>query len=419
MRSTAERSDVCRGVRAEPNKEADPCTLTLPNGTLRDVQLDEAHYRQRVARIETELARHDVEGLLLLDAANVMWATGFFHIPNERPLGVFIRADGADPTFFVPYLEKENAEQSWLTDIRWYLEFPGETPAPVWMMEQISELRVTVDAVGHAMFERMRTVKPQLAIDRLIGPMRYLKDRAELALIELAAHYADYGQIVAREAVADGVEQGITELDVVQIVQRETTAKMRRELSELINFYRGAVALTAHTGARAALPHGQPGPVAIRPGDALIVGIGVKVGGYHAESGCTYVVGAPTPDQQRCLDATWACDEAALAALRPGNSCAAVNEAAWAVLREAGYGDFIRHRIGHGMGVEGHEAPWLAPGDNTELAPSMVLSNEPGIYRPGIDGYRIIDSMVVTEQGGARLSRYLSEHGPDDRVIAI
>ena len=108
----------------------------------------------------------------------------------------------------------------------------------------------------------------------------------------------------------------------MQIVQRETTAKMRRELDELINFYRGAVALTAHTGPRGALPHGQPGPVAIQPGDTLIVGIGVKVGGYHAESGCTFVVGEPTADQRRCLDATWACDEAAVAALVAGNSCA-------------------------------------------------------------------------------------------------
>ena len=107
------------------------------------------------------------------------------------------------------------------------------------------------------------------------------------------------------------------------------------------------------------------------------------------------------------------------AALRPGNTCQDSNDAGWAVLREYGYGDYIRHRIGHGMGVEGHEAPWLSPGDDTVLAPTMVFSNEPGIYRPGIDGYRIIDSMVVTATGGERLSRYLSEHGPDDRVIEM
>jgi Xaa-Pro aminopeptidase len=86
-------------------------------------------------------------------------------------------------------------------------------------------------------------------------------------------------------------------------------------------------------------------------------------------------------------------------------------------VRERGYGDFIRHRIGHGMGVEGHEAPWLSVGDETPVVEGMVFSNEPGIYRPGVDGYRIIDSMVVTATGAERLSRYLSDHGPDDRVI--
>jgi len=258
-----------------------------------------------------------------------------------------------------------------------------------------------------------------MRIDDGVTRLRYLKSPPEIALTELAASYADFGLEVARSAVYGRVAEGITELDVVQAVQSETTTRMRQELDELINFYRGAVALTVHTGPRAALPHGQPGPVPIRPGDTLIVGIGVKVGGYHAESGCTFVVGDPTPDQLHCLETTWACNEAALAALRPGNTCSEVNEVAWNVLSDAGYGDYIRHRIGHGMGVEGHEPPWLSVGDETLLEPSMVLSNEAGIYRPGIDGYRIIDSMMVTKQGSRRLSRYLSEHDPYDRVIPI
>jgi Xaa-Pro aminopeptidase len=385
---------------------------------LRNVQLDPALYRARVEQIQAHLERQELDSLLLLNAANIMWATGFFHIPNERPLGLHIPRDGA-PEFLVPFLEKENVEENWVPRLRWYLEFPGEVPAEVWMLQQIPGARVAVDGAGHTAFEAMRRVKPELVVDAGVSQMRYLKSVAELALIETAALYADFGLDVARQVVAAGLNDGITELEVVRAVQAETTEKMRRELTDLVNFYRGAVALTAHAGPRGALPHGQPGPVAIRPGDTLIVGIGVKVGGYHAESGCTFVVGEPTPDQLDCLAATWACDEAALAALYPGNTCSAVNEAAWAALRQAGYGPTIRHRIGHGMGIEGHEAPWLSVGDPTVLAPTMVFSNEPGIYRPGIDGYRIIDTMVVTASGGRRLSRYLSEHGPEDRVIPV
>jgi Xaa-Pro dipeptidase len=88
-----------------------------------------------------------------------------------------------------------------------------------------------------------------------------------------------------------------------------------------------------------------------------------------------------------------------VAALLPGARCDAVNEAGLAEIRAAGLADAIRHRVGHGMGIQGHEAPWLAPGDGTLVAPNMVFSNEPGIYRPGVDGYRTINTMVVTPVG--------------------
>jgi Xaa-Pro dipeptidase len=382
------------------------------------VYLGSEHYRQRIGEIREYAGEAGLEGLLLLNPYNVMWASGFFHIPNERALGLYIPADGR-PTFYVPLLEKENAEANGLGDVRWYWEYPGEEPAEVWMLREIEAERVAIDGCSHALFGALQAVKPALRLDGGVGRMRYYKTDEEIRLTELAGSYADYGQVVARQAVAAGLQRGITEVEVVNTVKREVSAKMLRELEDMPNSYMSTVGLTVHAGPRGALPHGQPGLVTIKPGDTLIVGIGAQVGGFHAESGCTYVVGEPTGDQMRCLEATWACDQAALEALKPGATCSSVNDAALAVLREAGFGDYIRHRIGHGMGVQGHEAPWLSVGDETILEPSMVFSNEPGIYRPGVDGYRIIDSMVVTPQGGRYLSHYLSEHGPDDRVIPV
>ena len=81
--------------------------------------------------------------------------------------------------------------------------------------------------------------------------------------------------------------------------------------------------------------------------------------------------------------------------------------------------DAIRHRIGHGMGIQGHEAPWLAPGDDTILEPNMVFSNEPGIYRPGKDGYRLIDTMIVTDGDALVPSRFLAEHPPETRILKV
>ena len=119
------------------------------------------------------------------------------------------------------------------------------------------------------------------------------------------------------------------------------------------------------------------------------------------------------------MDAMQACNDAAIAALRPGVPCTAVNDTAMAPIRAAGLGDAIRHRIGHGMGIEGHEAPWLAPGDDTPVEAGMVFSNEPGIYRPGIDGWRTINTMIVGERGVELPSRFLSDHPWERRVIEL
>jgi Xaa-Pro aminopeptidase len=176
---------------------------------------------------------------------------------------------------------------------------------------------------------------------------------------------------------------------------------------------------TVHAGARAALPHGQAGAKRPEAGETLIAGIGACVGGLHAESGVTFALGEMTDDQRSCLETAQACNDAAVGALSVGVRCEAVNEAAMQVLRDAGFGDAIRHRIGHGMGVQGHEAPWLAPGDPTLVAAGMVFSNEPGIYRPGRDGYRTINTMIVTHNGVDVPSTFQARHLVAERVIRL
>lgn len=112
-------------------------------------------------------------------------------------------------------------------------------------------------------------------------------------------------------------------------------------------------------------------------------------------------------------------NDAAVATAKPGHTCEQVDVAALDALRQAGLGDAIRHRIGHGMGMEGHEAPWLAPGDDTPTALNMVFSNESGVYRPGVDGYRTINTMIVTTDGAEVPSHFLRDTPIDARVIDI
>ena len=129
--------------------------------------------------------------------------------------------------------------------------------------------------------------------------------------------------------------------------------------------------------------------------------------GLHAPMGGETMLAFRDP-----ADGPWPVD-----ALARGWPCHRVNAAALDALRRAGLGETIRHRIGHGMGVEGHEAPWLAPGDATPAAPGMVFSCEPGVYRPGIDGWRTIDTLVVGAGSVELASRFPARHPLRSRVL--
>ena len=252
----------------------------------------------------------------------------------------------------------------------------------------------------------------------LVEKMRWVKEPEESVFVRRAAQYADFCLEIVLEQTADIVRNGGTELNILAACMTATKAKMDADLGAFGKVKNGVTG-TVHTGPRAALPHGKPIARTPNPGDVLIAGIGASVGGYHAESGATFVLGEPTLEQLRCLKAAAACNDAAVDALRPSVTCAEVNEAALDVLKEVGLGDHIRHRIGHGMGVQGHEGPWLAPGDVTRLRAGMVFSNEPGIYRPGVDGYRTINSMIVTENEAEVVSEFLRRHSPEMRVVVL
>lgn len=377
--------------------------------------LGEAFYRRKVAQIQANLDAENLDGILLIDTYNVMYASGFIHTDSERPIGCFIPKSG-NPALFVPLLEKENAGATWIGDIRTYFEFPGETYPVNWMVKEAGVKRLGIDHISHDIF---MTLGEGVTTTNLVNRLRWVKDPEELEVIKQAARYADYCLEQVLENAADIIRDGGTELDILRQCISATSAKMKSEIGEQFRLRKGAVVGTVHSGPRAALPHGSPITRPPQIGETLIAGIGALVAGYHAESGATFVVGDPSGDTMHCLQAAADCDQAGVDALKAGATCASVNEAALAVLKEAGLGDAIRHRIGHGMGIQGHEAPWLAPGDNTLLEPNMVFSNEPGIYRPGIDGYRTINSMIVTEGDAIVPSQFLAEHPPEKRILSI
>jgi len=153
------------------------------------------------------------------------------------------------------------------------------------------------------------------------------------------------------------------------------------------------------SGARSALPHGRASQAEIPAKGFVVCDFGVILTGYCSDMTRTVYVGSPEPEAQRLYSAVQEAQQAALDAIKPGQTTSEVDSAARKRLRRAGLGRYFSHSTGHGVGLEIHEAPRVAAGQTEVLRPGMVITVEPGVYLPGRWGVRIEDTVVVTEQG--------------------
>jgi Xaa-Pro dipeptidase len=159
-------------------------------------------------------------------------------------------------------------------------------------------------------------------------------------------------------------------------------------------------------GSSSALPHGSVKPRTLREGDVVLIDDGCKVEGYSSDVTRTGVFGKPSEKMQRTFEAVRSAQDAALNAARKSRLSGTVDDAARGAIASAGYGPdykFFTHRVGHGIGLDGHEHPYLVRGSKTVLLPGMTFSNEPGVYIPGEFGLRCEDLMVVSEDSSAQL----------------
>ena len=368
-------------------------------------------------RLRARAAAAGLDGLLLLAPGNVAYASGWLFSVNERPMGLWVPVEG-EATLFVPHLELENALGVADVQVITYEEFPGLIPPALWMIAQTGARRLAVDALDARYLSAAQGMVARLDLTDHCLSERSIKHAPELALIREAARFADMVLERLLAQAGDMIAQGATELDLMA----DCTGHARRALSathgQTFAGTKMGITASVHSGPRGALPHGTVLARVPQKGEPIIAGIGCSLGGYHAESGVTLVYGDPTADQRRVMQAMADANAATIQALAQRQTCTSVNDAALAPIRAAGFGDTIRHRIGHGMGVEGHEAPWLSPGDDTPTGPGMVFSCEPGIYRPGHDGWRCIETLIVTDTGVETPSRFQSTHPFDARVIS-
>ena len=215
---------------------------------------------------------------------------------------------------------------------------------------------------------------------------RGVKSDAELALMRHANAVTLKAYEAAWKSLADGMTQN-------QFAGYVSAAHERLG-------YKGDAGV--QVGEYSALPHGSVTPQVIRPGTILLIDGGCKVEGYNSDISRTFVLGKATDRMKKVFDIEHQAQTAALKAARPGVECQAVDAAARKVIADGGFGPgykYFGHRVGHGIGMDGHEWPYLVKGNTTKLEPGMTFSDEPGIYIPGEFGIRLEDDMIITADG--------------------
>lgn len=361
-------------------------------------------YKRKISQIQRRMDDENIEAMLLLDPFNIFYSTGFFHQPTERPLGLLIALD-KDPELYVPLLEKDAAsEESWIKNIKSYFDYPGDVDPVIWMLEENRHYKnITADKVDAAELLKIRSVFPEFKLSDIIYDIRLIKDPEEIEIVKTAAVYADY----MVEMIRDAAQMGMSELDNYNYAREKTAARMKAELGELpfanLGMSNGVVIYREHT----AFPHGlmNPGFYPV-PGCNIQPSIGVLVCAYEAECERTMFYGEPSKEQVFYFETMRKAWQAGLEAAKPGVRCCDVNKASLDQIRAAGCEKYLRHRMGHGKGIEEHENPYIEEGDMTILQPGMLISDEPGLYVPGLGGFRHSDTVYITETGAVTLTHF-------------
>ena len=219
--------------------------------------------------------------------------------------------------------------------------------------------------------------------------LRAFKDAGELALLQRSIDIADK----AFTTVAETIRAGDTEEEVAWRIE----VAVREQGAESLSF-----PTIVGSGPNAALPHHRAGERKIREGESIVIDMGARYRGYCSDLTRTVVVGEPDDQFKKVYDTVLAAQLTAIESLEAGRTGAEVDNLARAVIVEAGYGELFGHSLGHGVGLEVHEAPWVASRVEDKLRDGMTFTIEPGIYISGWGGVRIED-IVVLENGRARV----------------
>jgi Xaa-Pro dipeptidase len=372
-----------------------------------------AEREQRMERARQLMAENKIDAIMITGGTSLVYFTNIHWWMSERLFAVILPVKG-NPFYVCPAFEEDRAREqiaggpggnnaevrTWQEDDSPYqriaegLKDRGLATGRLGIEETVRY--VFSEGVSRASWEMGADSVPKtssyipslrlVSATPVTAGCRMIKSKHELQLMKLANEVT----LTAYEAAYLSTKEGMTQNDFGAMVQAAHSQQG----------FQGDASI--QIGENSALPHGSAKPQVIRQGTILLMDGGCKVEGYESDISRTVVLGKPTDKMKQVFDIVHKAQSAALAAAKPGVECQAVDAAARKVITDAGYGPDYKHfthRVGHGIGMDGHEWPYLVRGNTLPLAPNMTFSDEPGIYIRGEFGVRLEDDMHITENG--------------------
>lgn len=356
--------------------------------------------QQRLEKLYTAMSAANLDAIALNPGPTLAYVTGLgFHL-MERPV-VMIFSPGKDPAFILPELETPKLGK---------LPYTAQAfPYPELPDEWIKSFEKGIDALG--LQGKKIGVEPRAL---RILEYRFLEKAAPgasfpdasipLAALRINKDADEIAKMRQAVKIAQNALKATIPLIKIGMSERELASELIIQLNKHGSAPELPFAPIVSGGPNSANPHASPSERRLQAGDMLVIDWGAGFDGYISDLTRTFAVGEVDAECQKIHKIVQEANAAGRAAGKPGAPCAAVDKATRDVIEKSGYGVYFTHRTGHGIGMEGHEDPYMR-GDNMQiLEPGMCYTVEPGIYLPERNGVRIEDNMVITESGCESMS---------------
>lgn len=391
-----------------------------------NLRISSDEMKTRRERVLCEVGEKGCGAMVLFSTTSIFYLTGFPFIPTERP-ACLVLYGGGESFIFVPHLEIEHGQEAADVDeVLTYPEYPGETH-PMRLLAKVMEEKglagkpLAADARGYASSwgyagPTLEEVMPGTEVKlfpRLVEFHRMIKSPQEVSLIRESARWGNLAHTLLQRYTKAGEPETL----VSAKASFEATEMMNATLGPSFEPRGGFSRSGAHAGYRSqigphsALPHAITKNLTFRSGDVLGTGAGSVVWGYGSELERTMFVDEASAEHRKYFKHMVNLQDIAFAAIKPGAKCSGVDKIVRKYYEREGLLANWRHHVGHNLGLLGHEAPFLDIGDDTVIRPGMVFTVEPGIYVPGLGGYRHSDTVVVTDAGIEMITYYPRDLG--------